>query len=240
MALEPYEIVNGVTSLIFVIITITIGLTIALKYFQHKNVNLIYVGLALVILCEPWWPQAIAFVLHLITTQGLPPVTHFFIGYFFMPFGMIAWFIALTNLMYKNKRKQILIIISIIQALFIILFIVFMVLDLSLLMVLQGIDVDYGPILLAYIVPHLFIIVITGCLFGRESLRSDSPEIRLKGKFLIVAFISYIVGGFFSIATPTFIPFVILGRIISITSAFEVYCGFLMPEKVKNLFIKDK
>jgi hypothetical protein len=115
-----------------------------------------------------------------------------------------------------------------------------MVTDLSMLMKLQGIDVDYGPILLAYVVPHLFIIVITGCLFGRESLKSDSPEIRLKGKFIIVAFISYIIGGFVSIGTPTNIPLVIIGRLISISSAFEVYCGFLLPEKVKNLFLKEK
>lgn len=46
MLLGTIEIIGGLFCLFFVIISILIGVTIALKYFKHKQSELLLVGLA--------------------------------------------------------------------------------------------------------------------------------------------------------------------------------------------------
>ena len=45
MALQPIDIANGVFSLIFVLISILIGLTIISKYFKYKRRTYLLIGM---------------------------------------------------------------------------------------------------------------------------------------------------------------------------------------------------
>ena len=56
------------------------------------------------------------------------------------------------------------------------------------------VDVQYSPLMIVILIIALGTILVTGVTFGLESLKTDSPEIKLKGKMLIVAFISYVSG----------------------------------------------
>ena len=52
MALEQIEILNGIFSLIFVVISTYIGIRIASKYLKYKQNELILVGFTWILMCE--------------------------------------------------------------------------------------------------------------------------------------------------------------------------------------------
>ena len=80
--------------------------------------------------------------------------------------------------------------------------------------------------------------LIPGILIARESLKSDDKEIKLKGRFLLAAFISWTIGAIMDAALQPNIITLTIARLILISSALEFYTGFLLPEKVKKIFLK--
>jgi len=81
--------------------------------------------------------------------------------------------------------------------------------------------------------------LITGLLFVKESLRSENEEINLKGKFLLVAFITFAIGTTLDVIwaeTPTGLN-ITLARVFVIVAAFAFYMGFTLPRFIKKLFI---
>jgi hypothetical protein len=79
---------------------------------------------------------------------------------------------------------------------------------------------------------------IIGFVFVKESLKSDKPEIRLKGKLLFLAFLSFIIGTTTEIINLPLI-IIVIGRVILIFSAFAYYCGFMLPRWIKELLLKE-
>ncbi|TXT59199.1 MAG: conserved membrane protein of unknown function [Promethearchaeota archaeon] len=114
-----------------------------------------------------------------------------------------------------------------------------MIIDPTSLAVLNPpIDIEYEFIMLGFAISIILIMVSTGILFARESLRSENPDLRLKGKFLIAAFLSYTIGAILDSAVPLNLISLTVARVILISSAIEWYFGFILPERVKNLVIK--
>ncbi|MFX0072691.1 MAG: hypothetical protein ACFFAO_16525, partial [Candidatus Hermodarchaeota archaeon] len=83
-------------------------------------------------------------------------------------------------------------------------------------------------------------VFITGLLLTNESFKSNDQKHRWKGKFLLLAFISLTVSltceGLVEITTINYI-FI---KILHISSAFEYYLGFFLPDKISNLLIKEE
>ncbi|MFX0073477.1 MAG: hypothetical protein ACFFAO_20560, partial [Candidatus Hermodarchaeota archaeon] len=76
--------------------------------------------------------------------------------------------------------------------------------------------------------------------FAFDSMKSEKVEIKLKGKFLATAWISFIIGaaldtGFISL-TPLLL---IITRLLLISSAIEFYFGFFLPDWLKKVVIKQ-
>lgn len=241
MALATHEFINGLFSLIFVSISVMVGLIIASRFLKYKDRNLLLVGAAWIFICEPWWAVSINFLLILFTGQILPLEIYLLIGYAFVPVALESWIIALTNLKYKKKQVTIIISITIINVLYEVLFFYFFFTDIAMIGILQGpVDLKYGIFLMSYLLIVLIIAIVTGILFARTSMKSDNPEIKLKGKFLLMAFIFYFIGSVFSIFSSYSITLLILARIITILASIEFYCGFILPNWIKRLFLKQE
>ena len=239
MALTPIEIVNGFLALIWVIISIIIGIIIASRYRKYKQKVLIYVGLSWIGIANGWFPTSISFILTLTTGNGLTPVIYFFIGNAFIPVTLFIWMIVITELMYKEKQKVILLIFAIIGVLFDIYLFYYLINDPSVIGELQGpVDVQYKSITALYLIFILLTTLVTGLLFAREALKSEKPETRLKGKFLAAAFISYTIGAITDAVVPLNFITLPLIRILLITSAIEFYIGWMLPEMIKDRLIK--
>ena len=90
---------------------------------------------------------------------------------------------------------------------------------------------------------------ITGVIFAQKSVKSEDREIKLKGKLLRAAFITFTVAAvldsmlgtiFEDPADPLLAIFVVVVRILLTLSALEFYGGFLLPRWMKEILMKKE
>jgi len=247
MALTPLQTLNGTLTLIYVIISTIIGLKIASKYLKYKKRELILVGLTWIILMEIYWSSAFSFVAAIITGTGFEdnPRLYFTIGNLFVPIGLFMWLMAFTDFMYKKSQKVILLIAAITGAIYYIVFFYFIFTDVSVIgKIYSPVDAEYRGFALLYLISVLLIFLITGIMFALESLKSENSEIRLKGKFLLIAVISFAVGtgldGLKPFLFESYLEIVlVITRIILLSCAIEFYLGFNPPHWLKKILLKE-
>ncbi len=230
------EFINGIMAIIMVVIPFFIALKILSKYFQHEQRNLLYLAVAISFIGRPWFPMSISFISILLTGSGISPEMYFLLGYF-VAFNMFFWVLVFSELLFKKKQKLIMMLFVIYQVVIVTLFLIFIYADLSLI---GGINEPFypqmGPIVRINTVVLLSILLITGIIFYRESKKSENPEIRLKGKLILLGILLFITGATFY--TITHIGVITL--IINIPSLIIIYGGFLLPDWMKFFFLKDK
>ncbi|GAH12416.1 unnamed protein product, partial [marine sediment metagenome] len=92
-----------------------------------------------------------------------------------------------------------------------------------------------------YLLFSIALLLITGFLFARASLKADQADVRIKGIFLLIAFVSFTVATVIDVIgadNPTEIT-ILLARIFLIFSSLCFYIGYTLPKFVKNRFIKE-
>ncbi|MFX0003657.1 MAG: hypothetical protein ACFE9C_03970 [Candidatus Hodarchaeota archaeon] len=241
MSLTPIDTVNGIFSLIFVVISIFIGLIILTRFFKYKERIYFLVGATWIFISEPWWPSSISFLIALINGVGIPSGLYFLIGNVLVPLAIVLWLLAFTEFLYSEKRKLFLSIFAVIGAVFEILFFIFLFLNPSLIGELNGpVDVNYKSFIMIFLIIFLLIVVITGFLFANLSLKSKDPEVKIKGKLLVIAYIAFAVGALLDASVPLNEPTIVIIRIILILSAVCWYGGFLLPKWMKKFLLKSR
>ena len=240
MTLNTFEFMNGLFSLIFISISILVGIRVALKYWKNKERVYVLVGLTWIGMATPWCPSSLSFLSILMTGKGLPLEFKFFIAIFFIAFTTLFWLTAFTDLLYKEKQKIILIIFGIIGIIFDAIFLFFLFTEPSFIGKEVGhVDEDYSLFVNIYVIGILIITIITGTLFARASIKLGTPEMRLRGISLLIAFYSFVIGTMFDMFSPLSVIILIIARLILISSAIEFYCGFVLPEWLKRILIKE-
>ncbi|MFX1259040.1 MAG: hypothetical protein ACFFAN_14370 [Promethearchaeota archaeon] len=241
MTLDPIEFLNGIFSLILVAQSIYVGLLIASKYKKHKDRYLILLGINTILLFEPWWPSSVSFLVVLITNEGLNLQMYLLIGNFLTPVALLIWLTIFTHFLYQDHQMKILIIASIISVLYEIAFFYYLFTDPDSLGVLKGfVDIEYKSFVLGFLTGCMLVLLVTGILLARASISFENPELKLKGKLMLIGFISFVVGAALDTAIPLNPYTLPITRIIIITSALELYGGFILPEWMKKLFLKDE
>ena len=226
------EILQGSFSLIFVIISVIIGLKIFIKYFEHKSNQLLFVGLTWIGLSTPWWPDSINLILILTTNSILSIEANFIIGTSAMPLFLLIWLKAFTEFAYREKQKLILITFLIVGLIFEIIFFYFLFTQPNFIGTFKTpFQVVYGIYIEIFLVIFLLVVLITGILFGKKTLSSEDPELKVKGKFLIAAFVLFTLGAFIDSIIPELF---ILARVVLDISAISFYFGFLLPDWFKE------
>jgi hypothetical protein len=229
--------VNAILQTIFIITTITIGLIIASKYSTHKERVFLMVGFAWIGMVEPWMASVSNFFYVVITGRMFDVRIYLLIGMTFIPLSLTFWFVAITDLMYKEKQKLILSIIISYGILFEIYFIYYLINDPSVLAVLHGvIQIEYKLPIQLYVFSVLVLSIITGLLFSRTSMKSENPEVRLKGKFLFIAFVLFVVGAVSDTIFLRDIPTLFITRLILISASLFFYFGFILPNFLRKRF----
>ncbi|MFX1398576.1 MAG: hypothetical protein ACFFAS_16225 [Promethearchaeota archaeon] len=241
--MEPEVIFSGISSSIIVLMFFIVGINVALVYKRTKQSTYIFVGLFLILVGENWYPSSISFIIAFFNNErGLLdiPQAYVSIGITLLPLGFFFWMVAMTEMMYKDKKKVILFLIFIVGTVFEILFLYGLFFD----MALVGdkgdtiVDGDYGPVSLAMQLFYLVLTLITAIRFGIFSRKSNNPETKLKGTFFLLGVLCLGVGAVFDILSPGRIYFLISGRAVLVLSSIMFYFGFVLPEKVKKLFVK--
>ena len=239
--MEPFEIFNGISQIVFVVIVWIVGIKIASKYVKMEQKNLLFVGIVWIGLSEPWLATVVAFMLAFLFGISTTVEAFLLIGFAFTPISMVLWVYVITDFIYKEKQKIILLIVGIYGLMFEILFLSILFTQPTLLaeMISPWRIVFKLPIQL-WIISLLGMFAVTSSFFCRESLRSDNPKIRLKGKFLLLAFITFIFGGILETFYTPLIYMILIKRAVTITASIEFYFGFILPEWVEKLLLKKE
>jgi hypothetical protein len=106
--------------------------------------------------------------------------------------------------------------------------------------------VEFGPLITIYLIIFIVVLLVTGILFARKSLNSENEEVKLKGKLLLAAFLSFsigaifdsMLGGLLDYTDPLLPILVVIIRIVLISSAVEFYGGFILPKWMKKFFLE--
>ncbi|MFX0080996.1 MAG: hypothetical protein ACFE94_04510 [Candidatus Hodarchaeota archaeon] len=250
--MELVDILQGSFSLIFVVISLIIGLTILSKYFEHKNRLFILVGISWMGVANPWIPDSVSFLMQLIVQEWLPRGWYFIIGNVFIPIALLTWLIAYTDMIKRKAQKKVILITIILSIIFELIFFLLFFADLDLIGEInpeRPFTVDFGIFITIYLMVVILVMVITGVNFAQKSVKSDDREVRLKGKLLRAAFSTFtvaaifdsILGAIFEDPTdPLLAIMVVIVRILLIFSALEFYGGFLLPRWMKEIFTKKE
>lgn len=239
MAVELIDLINGIFSIIFVLVSTVVGLITISKYFKSKIKTLLWIGLAWILIASPWWPSSLSVLLAMSTGKGLDLATYLLIGNIFVPAFIFFLVAAFTDTYFQGKQTIILIVCAIIGLVVEIYLIYYILVDPSVLGQLNGlVDIEFRGFLRVYLISSIFMVLILGVLIAINSIRADESEIKLRGYFLLFAFISWTIGAICDASIPLTIVTLPLIRILLISSAIEFYIGFVLPESIKKRFIK--
>ena len=220
MTLDPLDILNGIFSFMFVVISLVVGVLILLRYLRYKEKIYFLVGATWILISEPWWPSSLSFLVSLSNGVGLTPSLYFLIGNTLIPLAIILWLLAFTDFLFTEKRKMILLIFIIIGIIFEVIFYTFLFINPVLIGTSNSpVDVSYSFFIIIFLVFFILTVVISGLMFARLSLKSDDPEVKLKGILLVVAFIAFFVGALLDSSITLNEVGIIFVRLILITSA---------------------
>jgi hypothetical protein len=238
--LDQLELVHGTFTLIFIIISLIVGFRIFFKYFSLKEKEYITVGLSWVFLSSPWWGSGFSFLSILLFQQALDPFLYLLLGNAFVPVAILCWIYSFTQLAYPHLKNKMLILFTIIYIPYEIYVIYSLIVNPS--NIAEIIGTFYAQprlIIMIYQVLAVLVAFITGIIFSKNSIRVENPKVSLKGKLLLLAFIAFTAGAFMD-AVITLTPLtLIIVRLILILSAIFYLLGFLLPDRIAELLLKE-
>ncbi len=241
MALEALDIVNGIFGVLFVIISIIVGVKIALKYFNNKDINILLVGLTWVFIVSGWYGTSASFLIALLMgNEGLSFEMIMLLNFLPLPLALFFWMTAFTNFLYQEKQKMVLILCGMFIVIFYGIFFYFLITDPIVIgEKISPVDTKANSLLLGlFLVILLIVILVTGVKFSLVTLKFDNPETKLKGKLLLIAFPSFCIGGFLDALIPSTTITLVIFRVILISSAIEFYSAFIMPSFLKKRLLR--
>lgn len=240
MEIDPIIATNGITSLIVSIISFVIGIKLVIKYYRHKERALFFAGLTWLIMYEGWWGPSVSFLMLSLANQPLSIEIFFIISMSLIPLGITFWMIVFTDLTWQKYQKAITIIFIIQIPLYEILSFYFLFTDSSLIVESVGvIDAQYKSFIIFFFIEIAALLIITGSFFAKESLKLEKHDMRLKGIFLLVGFISFVIGAVMDVFLEIEIITLIIYRLILVLSSFAFYFGFFLPKPIKEILKRD-
>ncbi|MHA1762697.1 MAG: hypothetical protein ACTSYC_02935 [Promethearchaeota archaeon] len=239
--LSQLEIINGIFTTLFVIVSLIVGLKILIKYFSYKQKQLITVGLAWMSIATPWAGNVISFLLYITFGMRLNLVPYLFIENVFVPLALIFWIYSFTTLVYPTLMKKLTTIFILICISYDIYLVIMLFTNPEMIGTLEGMfDSHHEIIPNVFRVFGIFTVLITGILFSRASMRSKDPIVQWKGRFFLIGIISFTIAAFLD-AILTFGSLgIVLVRLLLISSAIEYYLGFFLPDLIANKLIKQE
>ena len=240
--LTQTDILFGSLSLILVLVSTIVGLRIISKYFTFKEKTLLTVGLAWVFITSAWWVSAFQFVIIALFDYKFTPYLYLLIENAFTPFAIVFWIYSFCALMRLKSQKVIVSIYVIICVLFEIILFTFLSIDTELV----GTGIEEGiftsrltDFFIAFQIFAILSIVITGIIVSRKSIRSDKPDIKWKGIFLLIAFLSIAIGAALEAIFLLGPLELILVRALLISGSIEFYFGFFLPKPIAKMLINE-
>jgi len=233
-------IILGIVTMIYLTITVIISIKFFSKYFKLKDKNYICGGLTYFGAASCWFGVGLNLIMVMLFNEIPSMELHFLLHGAIVTYANYFWSLLFSYLFHikDNIRKFLAIIGGILVTIVEILYIYIIFTNVGLLgHLVAPIQVVYGPFSFIYLGAHLIIFVTIGLLLGFTSTKSDDERVKLKGKFLIISFLFFLIAGILEVFFYQ-IPVFIVARILVALSAVFFYFGFILPKRVENLFLK--
>ncbi len=185
-----------------------------------------------------YWPDAINFVMISTTGKQLEPRIYFFLANAFITLIYFTWLKVFSNFVLKKRQREFALGMILIAVVFEAVFLTIFFLDYTMIGTQKGpFYVEWALFIDVYLLFSVVVFTVTGILFAMESLRSQNKEVRLKGKFLIIAFIAFATGTTIDVAFDLTEVTLVLARVFVIIAAFAFYIGFTLPRFIVSIFL---
>jgi len=237
--LTQLEIVNGLLSTIVVVISITTGVRMMLKYKTHKQRVFIFFGITWAGMCTIYIPLVISFWGLVLFRQGLTLFWYLFIDSF-VPLIITVAVMAWTELLFKKYQKQLVGLMCIQSAIVCVFFFYNTFMNPPMLGSLEGhIVIRYSFFTLLYLTATAILAFVTGTIFYINSRDAPEPEVRLKGLLIWIAFISFFTGTLLDGFLPISMASVHISRFALIFGSIAFFFGFF-PPKFAQEYVKQR
>ncbi len=239
--LTKIELILAICIIMSTAITTTVGLKIVSKYFEYKKFELLTVGLMMFFLTSAMWSIIISLITFILFDFELPIGLHILISIVPLPIANLLWIYTFCLLIYPNyKRKLVSLFIVIVIIFEVILFISLMINPTLIATKVARFTYVNGDFVMYYIYFLFLTAIFTMILFLRESLKSNDPKIRWKGKIIFFSLIVFFISGILSGFTTIDYTYSIIATILIIISSTLGYIGWIMPDKVAKWLIKEE
>ena len=237
--------ISGLTALIAVLISFLLGFIVLIKYFKTKQILIFNFFLCIIFTSSPWYPSGLGYLYWIITGEFLSYQIYVLIGTVGIPIAILAWLNVYLSTIKPKKKKLVLILYGIFSIIFELYLFYFLLLapgapvD-SLLGIIidptNPMDIDYKGFVLIFLGLSILTACITGFHFAAKSMKKEEPsEIRLKGKFLLIAFLFFGISAIFDALIEMDSLLLIIIRIILALAMFLFYLGFILPKWIKKI-----
>lgn len=236
--LSELEFLQGLFALIFVTISVVIGIRILLKYFSLKQPEYITIGLTWIFMGSAWARACVNFVFFLIF--GVSSGLGIAIDVIFLPVALMCWIYSFSHLIYPDSEKKIVLAFGAICIPVEIITIIFLIIQPELIATAPTpFNNEFTLFFMIFLIFILLSTLITGVIFAVKSMAYDDKRIQWRGRFLLIAFISFVISALIDAIFPITALTLVLARVLLISSAIEYYIGFHMPERIAKLLIKE-
>jgi len=240
--LDDLTQLSGIFGLLAVAISWLYGGIVLYKYIKTKEKILFYFFLAIIFTMSPWYPSGLGYVFWLITRGEIIYPVYVLMGTIGVPIALISWFQIYMPALHPKKKNLITIITICISIGFYVYLFYFLFIasgapvDTLIGIKDSAIDISYKGFVLGFLGFSLVVSTVTGNDFAVASLKEkDNPVIKWKGRFLILSFNLFAIGGIGDGFLPL-TPFtLVIFRTFMMLSSTFYYIGFIMPGWMKRL-----
>ncbi len=237
--LTNLDIINGIFTILANLIGIIVGIIIAWKYFTYKRKELLTVGISLIFGSVVYWSSSIAFIT-IVLFNYEPSLVFHLSFHLLVPLGLMFWMYSFAILVYPRSTKIIVALFSIICALYDIFLFIFLLTNPESLGrrtgKITGEAFLYINMFLLFVV---VVLIITMSIFIKSCLGSEDPKIIWKGNFLLISMIIGAISGLIGMFFPDTAFIIILTRTLRVIASIFSYLGWLLPERIAKLVIKE-
>ncbi|TFG07781.1 MAG: hypothetical protein EU539_04070 [Promethearchaeota archaeon] len=232
--------IDIVFTIIFTLISLILGILMILRYFKYKIRELFFAGITWCLITSPFWGDIISYLWYLFFNAPLSDFSYFFLTIGLIPIAHVTWMFFFTSFFLKKNQKLIVAVFFIEAIMFEIVFIYLLIANPSFIGTrVPLISVQWSMFIILYFILSMLLFLITGITFTFQSFKSDSKDTNLKGKFLLIAFVSFMIGIIIELAPIFFDLKYLLSRLIILSAAIEFYIGFTLPNWIKKIFLEE-
>ncbi|MFX1394798.1 MAG: hypothetical protein ACFFAH_14655 [Promethearchaeota archaeon] len=100
--LTHLEIIRGISNIFSMILSITLGILMARKYFKYKQIELLIMGLNFIALSALAWGPILAFIMYVFFSVEITDTLYLFLVWGLGHVSIILWMYVFSHLVYPK------------------------------------------------------------------------------------------------------------------------------------------